>query len=115
MQIHSYEDKGIYIVRVSGDIDHLSSSKVKEAVSYGISKYKSNKIIIDLKEVYFMDSSGIGMLIGRYKEMSLLCGEIVLSGINKSIKKILYLSGLHKIIKNFDSLNEAIKYYTKED
>ncbi len=114
MQIYSYENKGIYIVKLSGDIDHLTASKVKDAVSHGILKYKSNKVIIDLKDVYFMDSSGIGMLIGRYKELSLYCGEVVLSGINKSIDKILSLSGLYKIIKTFENTNSAMRYFLEE-
>lgn len=114
MQVNSYIKNGVYIVIADGDIDHLSAVKVKEAVAYGISKYKVNKVIIDLKNVYFMDSSGIGMLIGRYKELSLYCGEIVLSGINKSIDKILLLSGLYKIIKTFDNINLAMKYFMEE-
>lgn len=115
MEVYGYESSGVFIVNVSGDVDHLTASLIKDIVNDGILKYKSNRIIIDLNDVNFMDSSGIGMLIGRYKDMQLRNGEIALTGVNKSINKILELSGINKIIKIFDSVSLAINYFLEEE
>ena len=111
MNIKYNNYNGILLIKLGGDIDHITVSKFRSNIKMAVNKYKSYKIILDLSEVYFMDSSGIGMLIGRYKELSLHSGEIVLTGINKNIDKILSLSGLYKVFKYFDSINDAIKYY----
>lgn len=111
MNIRYNYKNGVFIVIVEGDIDNTTASDVKECIKYGISRYRCYKVILDLTNVYFMDSSGIGMLIGRYKELTLYNGEIVLSGINKGIDKILSLSGMKKIIKCFDNINFAFNYF----
>ena len=63
-----------------------------------IKRYMPKKIIFDFNQVTFMDSAGIGMLIGRYKTMKMLGGETKLINVKPSIKKIFEMCGLLKII-----------------
>lgn len=63
-----------------------------------ITKYMPRKIVFDFNQVTFMDSAGIGMLIGRYKMVKMLGGSAELVNVKPSIKKIFEMCGLLKII-----------------
>ena len=63
-----------------------------------ITKYMPRKIVFDFNQVTFMDSAGIGMLIGRYKMIKMLGGGAELINVNASIKKIFEMCGVLKII-----------------
>lgn len=63
-----------------------------------ITKYMPRKIVFDFNQVTFMDSAGIGMLIGRYKMVKMLGGGAELINVNASIKKIFEMCGVLKII-----------------
>lgn len=110
MMVNCRVDNNIIIADISGDIDHSSVGIIKKNINSGMLDFKTNKIILNLSNVTFMDSSGIGMLIGRYKELSLINGEMVLTGLNKYTEKIIKLSGLNKIFRLFKDDDTAIKY-----
>lgn len=99
--------KDVYIVELSGDIDHCTSEKIKKEIYINTGKYV-RKMIIDLTNVEFMDSSGIGMILGRYKEIKERNGEIALTGIKGNMERIFNMSGLYKIIDKFDTIGEAL-------
>ena len=65
-------------------------------------------LIIDMKKLKFMDSSGLGVLLGRYKIISRRGGELGVVGINTQIDRIFVVSGLYKIIKAYDDLKQAL-------
>ena len=63
-------------------------------------------------KVDFMDSAGIGLIMGRYKKIRDI-GDICVVGINESIKRILLISGLHKIVDIYDNLCDAVRKQNK--
>ncbi len=72
-------------------------------------------MIIDLDNVQFMDSSGIGMILGRFREMDERNGRMVITGIKGNMERIFRLSGLYKIIKKYDTVNEAVERWRESD
>ena len=74
-----------------------------------IARNGSNKVILDFSNVNFMDSSGIGVVIGRYKKLSMKKGEICIANVQESVKRVFELSGMFKIIKLYKSVQEAIE------
>lgn len=56
-----------------------------------------------------MDSSGIGVVIGRYKKLAMKNGSLFVVSVSNRVKKIFELSGMYKIIKEFDTIEEALK------
>lgn len=94
------------IVKLNGEIDHHSSKTIKETIDNEYSAQNAKNIIIDFTNVSFMDSSGIGMIMGRYKKL-VPRGEIKIFGVNDNIKRIFDISGLHKIITIHESLQAA--------
>lgn len=100
------EDK--LIVALMGELDHHSAEEVRTKIDDRLDRDKINKLIMDFSGVTFMDSSGIGVVIGRYKKLNIKNGQICVAQINSRVKKVFELSGMFKIIKSFDKLDEAI-------
>ena len=100
------EDK-LLLFQITEEIDHHFAEEIRRKADYEITRYMPRKIVFDFNKVTFMDSAGIGMLIGRYKVAKMLGGTIELINVKPSIKKVLEMSGVLKIvpIKNSISLN----------
>ena len=91
------KDKLLYIT-ITEEIDHHLADKIRREVDNEITRYMPRKTIFDFSRVTFMDSAGIGMIIGRYKMMKLIGGSIEIHNVNKNAEKILEMSGILKII-----------------
>lgn len=94
-----YEEKDkLLIFEITEEIDHHLAEKIRRKMDNEIERYMPKKVIFDFNQVTFMDSAGIGMLIGRYKSVRRLGGVTELINVNKSIEKIFEMCGLLKII-----------------
>lgn len=91
--------ENVLIVRLSGELDHHEATILREAWQNKLREGTVQHVILNLEEVSFMDSSGIGVLLGRYKEIMQLGGELVVCSVNPSIKRIFEMSGMFKIIR----------------
>lgn len=97
------------IVKLKGELDHHTSEEVRKRID---EKYFNNNllnIIMDLRELNFMDSSGIGLIMGRYRNCKDKKGKISIVSTSPYINRILKMSGLLKLIKIYDSIDDAIK------
>ena len=86
------------IVEITEDIDHHVAEKIRRKIDEQITRYMPRKTIFDFSRVTFMDSAGIGMIIGRYKMMKLIGGSLEIINIASQTKRILEMSGISKII-----------------
>ena len=86
------------IVKIPKEVDHYFTDEVREEVDRRVQTEDIKVLEFDFGETEFMDSSGIGFLVGRYKLMKALDGEVVITHAGERIRKILMLSGVHKII-----------------
>lgn len=94
-----YEEKDkLLIFEITEEIDHHQAEKIRRKMDNEIERYIPKKVVFDFNKVTFMDSAGIGMLIGRYKTVRRLGGVTELMNVNQSIKKIFEMCGLLKII-----------------
>ena len=85
-------------MEITEEIDHHTTEKIKGRADFEIQRYIPKKVQLDFKNVNFMDSSGIGMIIGRYKLVSMLGGSLEIINASDKISKILEMSGILKII-----------------
>ncbi|MFL0251743.1 anti-sigma F factor antagonist [Clostridium neuense] len=97
------------IATIIGELDHHSSDEIRNRIDDRIDRGGYKKVILDFSNVTFMDSSGIGVIIGRYKKLKLLNSNLCIANVNKSIKKVFELSGIFKIIEVYSSLKEAVE------
>jgi len=98
MQVKYIKEDKQLIIKIDEEIDHHSSEKIRKRADYEIQVHIPKKLIFDFKNVTFMDSSGIGMLIGRYKLVSMFGGKTSIVNVNAPIKKVLEMSGVLKLI-----------------
>lgn len=95
----TYNEKDkLLTLKISEEIDHHSSEKIRTRADFEIQKYIPKKLIIDFENVNFMDSAGIGMILGRYKMMTMFGGEMFITNVKPSVKKVLEMAGITKII-----------------
>lgn len=98
MQVKYIKEDKQLIFKIDEEIDHHSSEKIRKRADYEIQVHIPKKLIFDFTDVTFMDSSGIGMLIGRYKLVSMFGGKTSIVNVNAPIKKVLEMSGVLKLI-----------------
>lgn len=113
MQINSYVNKRTLVVAPYGDIDHSNIYEIKNQIKIWLDRGDCINLIIDFENVDFIDSSGIGMIIGRYKEITAMGGRLIVSGIGGNMERIFILSGLYKIIERRTNLEEALAALSK--
>lgn len=99
--------KDLLIACLSGELDHHTAKEVKDLIEEVIKNREIKNLIFDFSALTFMDSSGIGVIVGRYKLIKSLGGQVAISGASGNIKKLLYMSGIDKIIKVFDNTEDA--------
>lgn len=91
--------KGTLTARVSGEIDHHTAALLRAELDREIETRSIKKLVLDFEEVTFMDSSGIGVIVGRYKKLEAMGGELSIIRIKNNVDKILEISGIKKIIQ----------------
>ena len=101
------------IVKIECEIDHHISDKIKEKIERELELRNLKNIIFDFEKVDFMDSSGIGMLIGRYKFVDKIGGKIYVINLNSNLKPIIEMSGLKKIINFCQNLESVLESQRK--
>ena len=90
------------IIGFDGEIDHHSCNELAVLSDDAIRKYLPQRVVFDFKNVKFMDSAGIGMVIGRYKQLLRFGGKAEMKNINNEIKRIFSMVGIFKIIPLVD-------------
>ncbi|WAA13817.1 anti-sigma F factor antagonist [Fervidibacillus halotolerans] len=91
--------QSVLIVRLSGELDHHTSDQVREQVSEAIEKWNIHHLVMNLKNLEFMDSSGLGVILGRYKQIKQFGGDLIVCSLTPSVERLFNMSGLFKIIR----------------
>ncbi len=86
-------------VFLPSELDHHHTEDIRTEIDRMVNRHPIDEVEFDFSRTIFMDSAGIGMLIGRYKVMKALNGRIRLSHLNGQIQRILKLSGIQKYIQ----------------
>lgn len=79
---------------LSGEIDHHTAADIRLGIDTKVRLASPSTLVLDFSGVTFMDSSGVGIVIGRYKLMRLLGGKLVVTNIPEQIRRVFALSGL---------------------
>jgi len=99
MEIISNVKDGVLYVKLLGDIDHHSAKTVRDSVDSLIRKNNPLELELDLSAIEFMDSSGLGLVLGRYKKQTDMGGKMKIINPTRRVMQILQLAGVEKIIK----------------
>ena len=91
-------------ILVPGELDHHVASQIQEETDLLVGTYFIHRIVFDFKNTEFMDSSGIGMIMGRYKNLRFMGGAVMAVHVNERIRRILTMSGIYKVIDIYEGL-----------
>ncbi|WP_223702437.1 anti-sigma F factor antagonist [Sutcliffiella deserti] len=101
--------QNVLCVRLAGELDHHTAANLREQATTIIEKHQISHIILNLEHLSFMDSSGLGVILGRYKQIKSLGGEMVVCSISPAVKRLFEMSGLFKIIRLETSEQNALQ------
>lgn len=107
MEVFCEEQNGTIIAHLNGELDHHSAEYIRVKIDYYIDTSTSKNLVFDFKNVCFMDSSGIGIIIGRYKKLATRDGQVFLINLSSTINKVIKLSGINKVVKIQNDLTEV--------
>lgn len=99
MRYETEQIGGALVVKLYGEIDQHCVSEIRDDIDRQIAIRNINSLIVDLGGVEFMDNSGIGMIMGRYKNMVSRGGKMMLVRPQPQVDKVLELSGIKKLFE----------------
>lgn len=109
MQLEMKKKSNLLIVKVKGELDHHSSDSIRRKVDQELMSVSIKHGVFDFSELSFMDSSGIGMLVGRYRIVQQLGGKMWVVCVDERINRILEMAGIYRIIPKATSVDEVMK------
>ncbi|ERJ12822.1 anti-sigma F factor antagonist [Haloplasma contractile] len=110
LSVQIYIKSDTLFVRLSGELDHHTSGQLKNRVDDLMERYDITNMVFNMRQLEFMDSSGIGVILGRYKQLKRFNGMLVLCELNDGVERLVKLAGLHKICVVTKDETQAINY-----
>lgn len=97
------------VAYLSGELDHHNAREMRKTVDDACLRTSPELLVLDFGEITFMDSSGIGLVMGRYKLMQDIGGNVMLTSLSPYVEKMMKLAGLNQIatIQNGGKKNES--------
>lgn len=108
MKIKFLNKGNTLIASIIGEMDHHTADYIRDKIDGEIIKSSTKNIVFDFSKVGFMDSSGIGLVMGRYKNISKLNGRTAIIKANEQVRRIFEMSGVEKLVPIYDNIDEAI-------
>ncbi len=84
---------------LSGEIDHHAAREIRLSIDERIQTLYPGLLILDFEKVTFMDSSGIGLIMGRYRSMQSIGGKVTVKNAQKPLLRVMRLAGLEKLVR----------------
>lgn len=103
------------IVEFFGELDHHGAEKTREKIDAAMDNYMTRNLILDFAKVSFMDSSGIGMVLGRYRKMGENSSNMAITGCSQNIRNILNMAGVFSIIDYYSTKEEALEFFGRKE
>ncbi|UNC92523.1 STAS domain-containing protein [Candidatus Contubernalis alkaliaceticus] len=108
MKIELRASGEVLITSLQGELDHHTAQIFKDMVKEELHKRKVKYLVVDMSGLTFMDSSGIGALLGRLNQLKNKGGKVVVFGMQSQVKKVFYAGGMDKVIPCYEREEEAI-------
>lgn len=103
------------IAELLGELDHHAADSVRRRIDSALDNYRAQNLVFDFNKVTFMDSSGIGMILGRYRKMGEKGNNMAIVGCSKAIRNILNMAGVFSIIDYYNTAEEAVEDFDRKE
>lgn len=107
METIFYVKEDTLVAELSGEIDHHAADKLRNDIDDEMMLYAVKNLILDFSKVTFMDSSGIGVVLGRYKKVHASGGNVMIRNASRLVKQILDMSGVFTLMDYEDTVEGA--------
>lgn len=108
MKVNAQLNGKTLVVKVAGEFDIIIAEEFRKIIDSYLDSNKAKYLLVDLGAVTFIDSSGLGAILGRYKKIDYLNGKMVIAGPQVQVKRILEVSGINRIIGIYKDKNSAL-------
>ena len=108
MKLRTNVSGSILVVRIGGELDLLVTDDFRAKVDRKLDEHPVRNLILNLQGVKFIDSSGLGVILGRYKRITAGGGKVALVAAPPQVRRILELSGLLKIMGEYEKEEQAL-------
>ena len=108
MEVIFKVNEDILTAYIRGDVDHHSASPLRQAIDKSMKAFECRDLILDFSGVTFMDSSGIGIALGRFKKISKAGGRVIIAGCSEYIAKLLEMAGVFTLMQRADTDASAL-------
>ena len=105
MSVEINVTREVVTVYLGGEIDHHTAKEMRETIDNAVELNMPTLLVLDFKDVSFMDSSGIGLVLGRYRNLSKRGAKVKVTGVSPQIYKVMRLSGIERLM-TLEMLNQ---------
>ncbi|MEW6080614.1 MAG: anti-sigma factor antagonist [Bacillota bacterium] len=98
----------VLCVRIDGDLDLYGAEEFRRQVDHALQSSQARDLVVNMASVAFVDSSGLGAILGRYRRVSQCRGRMILAGLKARVRPMLEISGIQRIIPVASSEGEAL-------
>ena len=97
------------IIHLPEELDHHTVEKIREETDQLFLEKRIRNVVFNYENTHFMDSSGIGLVMGRYREVRYLKGDVYITCVNQKVERILEISGLYRVVKKANRVEDALR------
>jgi len=108
MELELRQIRNTLLVRIKGEMDMVIADQLRKEIDRKLDGKKVSNLVINMEKVTFIDSSGLGVILGRYKKINGLSGKMYIVGASPPVKKILMFSGINKLISMYNSEQDIV-------
>lgn len=107
--LRSIRDGDKLLVGLDGELDHFCAQSIRRELDGQLADPTIRQLILDFSSLTFMDSSGIGVILGRYRILRERGGSVAVIHMNEHVARIFHMSGMDKVIRQLDRKQEAVR------
>lgn len=113
LDVHSELVGNVLLVSVAGELDLETAPRLRTLVDARLAHTGARHLLLDMAGVSFLDSSGLGAILGRYRTVSGAGGSMGIAGARTGVKRVLKLSGVAQIIRMYASRDTGLRALTR--
>ena len=107
--------ENVLVVRLFGELDHHAAAGIREDIDRSLERCAPCDLVFDFEKVTYMDSAGIGMVLGRYRRLREAGGSVVIASCAKTVRGILHMAGIFSLMPYAQTREEAVKLLKEKE
>ena len=107
--------ENVLVARLLGELDHHAAAQVRGDIDRALESHALKNLVFDFEKVTYMDSSGIGVVLGRYRRLSENGGRVAIAACSKSVRTILNMAGIFSLMPYAQTREEAVKLLKEKE